>query len=113
MEIWITLKENNSCEVSNYGNFKTNGRLSVSGIVNDHVKISYKTDLGIKREGVHRLVYRYFKGEIPKKMVINHLDGNKKNNHIDNLELTTQSENIKHAYRSGLFTTKGYTKKIY
>lgn len=111
MEVWITLKENNDCEVSNYGNFKNNGRISESGIVNDYIKANYKTESGRKSEGIHRLVYRYFKGEIPNGMVINHLDGNKRNNHIDNLELTTQSENIKHAYKNNLFTNRSYGKK--
>lgn len=45
----------------------------------------------------HRLVYRYWKGEIPSGMTINHLDGNKKNNSPNNLELATPSEQAIHA----------------
>ena len=33
---------------------------------------------------------------------MNHKDGNKRNNHISNLEWNTMSENITHAYRNGL-----------
>ena len=51
---------------------------------------------------VHRAVYETFKGDIPHKMDINHIDGNKQNNHISNLECVTRQENIQHAYDNGL-----------
>ncbi len=50
----------------------------------------------------HRLVYHHFFGPIPDGMVVNHLDGVKSNNHPSNLEIVTPSENVKHAYRTGL-----------
>ena len=46
---------------------------------------------------VHRLVYEAFMGPIPKGMWVNHKDGNKLNNHISNLELTTPKQNHEHA----------------
>lgn len=54
---------------------------------------------------VHRLIYEYFHGEIPNtqpKMQINHIDGDKRNNSIENLELVTGQENQSHAYHAGL-----------
>lgn len=51
---------------------------------------------------VHRAVYETFLGEIPKGKVINHIDGNKQNNSIDNLECITNAENTQHAYDAGL-----------
>ena len=64
--------------------------------------------VGLTKDGIekkwliHRLValthidnpngYRY----------VNHIDGDKKNNHISNLEWVTSSENQKHAYKNGL-----------
>ena len=42
---------------------------------------------------VHRFVYETFKGEIPKGMQTDHIDNNKKNNLINNLQLLSPREN--------------------
>ena len=61
----------------------------------------------------HRLVYMYHTKEfIPEGLYINHIDGNKQNNHYDNLELVTQSENMKHACKIGLLTSPGLTGEL-
>lgn len=55
-----------------------------------------------KRRGtkyVHRLVATAFLGEIPQGMTINHKDGDKSNNRIENLEIVTYRENHLHAFR--------------
>jgi hypothetical protein len=41
------------------------------------------------------MVWTIFRGPIPYKLQIDHKDGDKSNNHIDNLELVTQQENTK------------------
>lgn len=46
---------------------------------------------------VHKLVARAFLGEQPDGYVVNHLDGNRLNNHASNLEYCTRSENSRHA----------------
>jgi len=56
----------------------------------------------IKNFSIASLVIRTFIGERPVGLQINHKDGNKLNNHIDNLEYVTVQENIKHAFRFGL-----------
>lgn len=51
---------------------------------------------------VHRLVVETWIGEIPSKMTINHIDGDKSNNNLSNLEIVSYSDNMKHAYKLGL-----------
>lgn len=54
------------------------------------------------REYIHRLVALFYIPNPDNLPCINHIDGNKKNNHVDNLEWCTYSHNGKHATRTGL-----------
>lgn len=62
------------------------------------------TSVGIRRSyGVHQLVALAFIGSKPGgNYVVNHKDGNPKNNHVNNLEWVTHKENAQHALATGL-----------
>lgn len=51
---------------------------------------------------VHRLVVETWVGKIPKGMQVNHIDGNRHNNSVKNLEICTPSQNVQHAVDMGL-----------
>lgn len=91
--------EGRSVKISNMGRFefengrKTNGTLNYSGYRS--VGVNYK------RKSLHRLVIEGFYGEIPDGLVVNHIDGNKSNNKLENLEVVTPSENSYHTYMTG------------
>ncbi len=56
----------------------------------------------------HRLKYFIFNGEIKSGMVIDHIDGNKKNNDIGNLRQKSQKENIKSSMMRGVKQGKAF-----
>ena len=46
-----------------------------------------------KMKGVHRVIYEKFKGPIPEKMDIDHINHDKTNNNIDNLDVKCRRDN--------------------
>lgn len=83
----------------NSGLMKTRNRAGT-----DYQIINFSLENGKKRTfRVHRLVMMAFKPvENMDKLKVNHIDGNKKNNKLSNLEWCTSSENQLHAFRTGL-----------
>lgn len=61
-------------------------------------------DIQRKKINLHTLVAQAFISERPQGLVINHIDGNKLNNTVENLEYVSSKENSIHAVKNGLST---------
>lgn len=101
---FIAIDTHPKYSVSRDGRVK-NSRGHEKALQLDH-KGYYKVDLynngDCSTKRVHRLVAEAFIPNPDNKPDINHIDGNKRNNSADNLEWVTKSENIQHAFRTGL-----------
>lgn len=81
------IRTNLGRELSPYNN---SGYLAIQLINPDGIRKSYL---------MHRLVYITHRGPIVKPLQVNHKNGIKTDNRLENLELMTPSENLYHAYR--------------
>lgn len=106
-EIWkqIVLEnidmEGKTYFVSNLGRFKNS-----SGIIMDNYKVNENGYIKVyvynKSYSLHRLIALSFIENIENKEQVNHIDGNKLNNSVKNLEWVTNSENQIHKFKTGL-----------
>jgi hypothetical protein len=125
METWKSINGYESLyEVSEYGKVRSFDNIRVSkngsqklykgkilkGVVNSVGYLCYDLfNNGIRKNTkAHFLVASEFISERPLKMVINHKDGDKINNHFSNLEWISQKENCIHAFKKGLIIRKGF-----
>lgn len=92
-------KDGRNYEISTRGEFRVDGRIRAPYLSDRGYP---RVTLGRRSVAVHRLVAQHFIPNPHGHREVNHLDGDKKNNHIDNLEWCSRSENMKHAYSAGL-----------
>lgn len=111
-EIWKDIDEFNGVyKISNVGNivsFKKNVPkvLNPKPLKNGY-KLVHLTYAGVnKKYSIHRLVAITFIPNLENKPCINHKNGIKTDNRVENLEWCTSSENTKHAYFNQLMKTK-------
>lgn len=100
-EVWVPLSEFVNYDISNYGRIRNKNTLKLKKTPLDNNGYPH-TNLWKDGKGktfqVHRLEYAaFFPEEDLDGYVINHIDGNKENNMLSNLEKVTYQENNKHA----------------
>lgn len=108
-EIWKDVSGYERYAVSSMGRVRSNisGKiLSTRRARNGYLRVNLRKG-NVKYEKptvihVHKLVAEAFLSPIKGKTCVNHIDGNKTNNHVDNLEWVTNKENTEHAIRNGL-----------
>ena len=76
--------------------------MSLRSTPQGYVIIALQKERRVTNPTVHRLVAQAFIQNFKCKPFINHKDGDKGKNYVENLEWCTHSENIKHAYATGL-----------
>ncbi|MEL7409252.1 MAG: NUMOD4 domain-containing protein, partial [Cyanobacteria bacterium J06558_2] len=105
-------------QVSNYGNVRSLDRVikektgkiqTLKGqVLKARINRSGYYHIGLSKNGtritfaIHQLVAQAFIPNPDSKKTVNHIDGNKLNNSLSNLEWSTYSENLEHAYKTGL-----------
>lgn len=129
-EEWRAVAENTYYEVSNTGKVKSLARivmrrngtpyrtkdrlLAIASLPKGYRFVSLYDESGDRQHYVHRLVAGAFIGPCPAGHEVNHIDGDKSNNCVENLEYVTRAGNMAHAKamgRAGLCGEKNYACK--
>ena len=96
-------------KISNYGRIKSIGDNYKKGIiyklrkgVYNYLYVNLSKNSKKKTFYVHKLVMKHFSNREINKKEVNHIDGNKQNNNIKNLEYLTRKQNEKHCWKMGM-----------
>lgn len=124
-EIWKPIPDYvGHYKISNYGRLKSydkivrgkanslrtlKGRLRKLSLAHPvpYLQATLSKDGVLRTHRIHRLVAITFLTDWAPNLEVNHIDGDKLNNRVDNLEMCTKKENINHARKTGLINDYG------
>ena len=115
MEKWKVINSFQNYEVSNMGRVRNKSGLIMRQQETNGYPCVYLRDpkLGKKKYRMNVLVAEHFIPKVEGCTHVNHIDGNKQNNSINNLEWVTPKENTAHAKKNNLLgKPKGKTKTL-
>lgn len=106
MEVWRFI--NDKYRVSNLGRVMNDKYKILSQKTNKcgYKEVSIKIDGKFKTQLVHRLVAKAFIDNPNNKPQVNHINGDKACNRVENLEWITNDDNIKHSIKTGIRDVK-------
>ena len=115
METWVVIEEFPDYSVSSEGRIKNNKTDKIKKPILNEYTTYYQTTLSYGDKGrrkkktvrYHKYIAKYFCSQDGDGLEVNHIDGDKSNNHPSNLEYVTSSYNKKHAYKLGLRDNSG------
>ena len=101
---WKVIEKATNYEISNCGEVrnKITNKILKQSLVGGYLSIGLRITNKTVTSFIHRLVAKSFLVRLDETHIVNHKDGNKINNNVENLEWVSLSENSKHAYRLNL-----------
>lgn len=101
-EYWITVRNHPNYEVSNLGRVRHKITRKILSQSFNYRGGYLRVFMDGKKHYVHRVVLSSFSDVSGEGLDVNHIDGDKENNCLWNLEWTTRKENIRHSVDTGL-----------
>ena len=104
-EVWVLISGLNNKQISNFGNVRNSATgNALKSRVNNFGYLDIGLYVPVKKATrmfkIHRLVAECFLPAVKGKLQVNHIDGNKLNNHVSNLEWCTTQENTAHYFKN-------------